>query len=112
MKRYQARYTVEAAGKIRKLHPQIKREIREGIRTLLETPLAGHPLHFELSGLRSYKVRYHRVIYRINADESMIDIVFVGPRRDVYEQLRDLLLGAQSMPRVVKKFRRSIIVRA
>jgi mRNA-degrading endonuclease RelE of RelBE toxin-antitoxin system len=84
---------MEAAGRIRKLHPQIKKEIREAIRALLRTPLNGHPLHFELSGLRSYRVRNHRVIYRINADDCTIDIVFVGPRRDVYEQLRDLLLG-------------------
>jgi mRNA-degrading endonuclease RelE of RelBE toxin-antitoxin system len=92
VKRHQARYTVEAAGRIWKLHPQIKREIREGIRTLVETPLAGHPLHFELSGLWSYRVRNQRIIYRINSNESTIDIVFVGPRREVYEQLRDLLL--------------------
>jgi mRNA-degrading endonuclease RelE of RelBE toxin-antitoxin system len=92
VKRHQARYTVEAAGRIRKLHPQIKREIREGIRTLVETPLAGYPLHFELSGLWSYRVRNQRIIYRINSNESTIDMVFVGPRREVYEQLRDLLL--------------------
>jgi mRNA-degrading endonuclease RelE of RelBE toxin-antitoxin system len=93
VKRYRVRYTTEAAGRIRNLHPQIKKEIREGIRILLQTPLAGHPLHFELSGLRSYRIRNHRVIYRINADDRTIDVVFVGPRRDVYEQLRDLLLG-------------------
>jgi mRNA-degrading endonuclease RelE of RelBE toxin-antitoxin system len=92
VKRYQVRYTMEAAGRIRKLHPQIKSEIREGIRTLLETPLAGYSLHFELSGLWSYRVRNHRIIYRINGDESMLDIVLVGPRRDVYEELRDLLI--------------------
>jgi mRNA interferase RelE/StbE len=91
VKSYRVRYTIEAAGRIRKLHPQIKRDIREGIRTLLEAPLAGYSLHFELSGLWSYRVRNHRIIYRINSDEMMIDIVFVGPRRDVYEQLRDLL---------------------
>jgi len=92
VKRYQVRYTMEAAGRIRKLHPQINREIREGIRTLVETPLAGYSLHFELAGLWSYRVRNHRVIYRINADESTLDVVFVGPRRDVYEELRDLLI--------------------
>ena len=92
MKRYRARYTMEAAGRIRKLHPQIKREIREGIRILLETPLIGYSLHFELSGLWSYRVRNHRITYRINDDEAMIDIILVGPRRDVYEVLRDLLI--------------------
>jgi mRNA-degrading endonuclease RelE of RelBE toxin-antitoxin system len=92
VKRYQVRYTQEAADRIRKLHPQIEREIREEIRTLLDAPLAGHSLHFELSGLWSFRVRNHRIIYRINEDESMLDIVFVGPRRDVYEELRDLLI--------------------
>jgi mRNA-degrading endonuclease RelE of RelBE toxin-antitoxin system len=92
VKRYRVRFTMEAAGKIRKLHPQTKKEVREGIRVLLEKPLAGYSLHFELSGLRSYRVRNHRIIYRINDDESILDIVFVGPRRDVYEVLRDLLI--------------------
>jgi hypothetical protein len=32
------------------------------------------------------------MIYRINDDDAMPDIVFVGPRRDVYEELRDLLV--------------------
>jgi mRNA-degrading endonuclease RelE of RelBE toxin-antitoxin system len=92
VKGYRARYTPEAAGRIRKLHPQIKREIREGIRSLLQTPLAGHALHFELAGYWSYRVRTHRVIYTVNDDDATLDIVFVGPRRTVYEALRALLL--------------------
>lgn len=93
MKGYRARYTSEAAARIRKLHPQVKREIREGIRELLVTPLAGHALQFELAGLRSYRIRTYRIIYRICDDESCLDIVFVGPRRNVYEELRSLLLA-------------------
>ena len=92
MKSFRARYTSEAAGRIRKLHPQIKKDIREGIRTLLQTPLAGHLLHFELAGLRSYRIRSHRIIYAVNDDEAALDIVFVGRRRTVYEELRELRL--------------------
>jgi len=47
VKPYRARYTQEAAGRIRKLHPQIKREVRDGIRALLDAPLAGHALQFD-----------------------------------------------------------------
>lgn len=93
MKGYRARYTAEAAERIRKFHPQVKREIKEGIRELLISPLAGHSLQFELAGLRSYRVRTYRIIYRIHDDESCLDIVFVGPRRNVYEELRTLLLA-------------------
>lgn len=93
MKAHRARYTPEAAERIRKFHPQVKREIKEGIRELLSSPLAGHTLQFELAGLRSYRIRTYRIIYRIHDDESCLDIVFVGPRRNVYEELRTLLLA-------------------
>lgn len=93
MKSYRARYTLEAAERIRKFHPQVKQEIRQAIRGLLVSPLTGHALQFELAGLRSYRVRTYRIIYRISDDESCLDIVFVGPRRNVYEELRTLLLA-------------------
>jgi hypothetical protein len=31
------------------------------------------------------------MIYRINEETATLDIVFVGPRRNIYEQLRALL---------------------
>jgi mRNA interferase RelE/StbE len=93
VKGYRARYTKEAAERIRKLHPQVKYEIKQGIKELLVAPLAGHALQCELAGLRSYRVRTYRIIYRLHDDDSCLDIVFVGPRRDVYEELRTLLLA-------------------
>jgi mRNA-degrading endonuclease RelE of RelBE toxin-antitoxin system len=91
MKRYLDRYTPEAAARIRKLHPHIKADICQGIRELLESPLAGHPLHFDLEGYRSFRVRTYRVIYRVNDENSAVEIVFVGVRRSVYEELQALL---------------------
>ncbi|MDF0644471.1 MAG: type II toxin-antitoxin system RelE/ParE family toxin [Nitrospira sp.] len=91
MRRYHARYTPDVASRIRKLHPQIKTAIRQGIRGLLESPLAGHPLHFDLDGFRSFRVRNYRSIYRVNDDAGALEIVFVGARRTVYEELQALL---------------------
>ncbi|MBI2225269.1 MAG: type II toxin-antitoxin system RelE/ParE family toxin [Betaproteobacteria bacterium] len=91
MKRYRARYTPEAAARIRALHPQIKRDVREGIRTLMLDPLAGKPLQWELAGYRSLRVRQHRIVYRLSAETASIDIVFVGIRRTVYEELQAAL---------------------
>lgn len=93
MKGYRARYTTEAAERIRKFHPQVKREIKAGVKALLVTPLAGHALQFELAGLRSHRVQTYRIIYRLHDDEACLDIIFVGPRRNVYEELRTLLLA-------------------
>jgi mRNA interferase RelE/StbE len=95
MKALRARYTPEAADLIRKLHPDIKRRIREAIRGLIESPLQGHELRFDLSGLRSRRVRSHRIIYRYNGNDRIVDILFVGHRRDVYESFRDLLTTAK-----------------
>ncbi len=91
MRPYRPRYTPEVAGRIRKLHPEVKREIRAAIRTLLSAPLSGRELQFELSGFYSFRVRTYRIIYRINDEEAMLDVVFIGPRRTVYEELASLL---------------------
>jgi mRNA-degrading endonuclease RelE of RelBE toxin-antitoxin system len=91
VRKYRPRYTPEAAARIRKLHPQIKADIRFGIRALIESPLLGHPLHFDLAGYCSYRVRTYRIIYRVNDDAATVDIVFVGARRTVYEELQALL---------------------
>ncbi len=92
MKAYRARYSPEASRRIRKLHPQIKQEIKEGVRALVKSPLAGHELQFELAGYRSLRVRAHRIIYHVNEEDSTVDVMLVGPRRTIYEELRALLL--------------------
>lgn len=91
MKTCRARYTPEAARIIRKLHPTIKATIRTGISDILKDPLLGRELQLELSGFRSLRVRRYRIIYRINEEQSYVEIHYVGPRRDVYESFRDLL---------------------
>lgn len=92
MKALRVRYTPEAASLIRKLHPEVKRRIRDGIKSLLENPLSGHELRFELSGFRSYRVKNYRILYRVNEENAFIDILFVGHRRDIYESFRLLLI--------------------
>ena len=93
---YRVRYTPEAAERIRKLHPEVKQEIRQAIRTLQKTPLTGHPLQQELLGFRSFRVRTYRIIYGLNDEARTIDVVFVGQRRNVYEELLALVRKSSS----------------
>ena len=86
-----ARYTPECARLISKLPPEIKRLVRSTIDTLLVKPEMGTELTGELDGYRSYRVRRYRIIYRINEEDSCIEVYHVGHRRDVYETLRSLL---------------------
>jgi len=90
---FRARYTPEASAIIKKLHPTIKVAVRAAITEIVKDPLDGRELQLELKGFRSLRVGRHRIIYRINEEETCVEIHYVGPRRDVYESVRDLLSG-------------------
>ena len=92
MSNLSARYTPESARLISKLPPEIKRLVRSSVDRLLSEPTVGTELTGELDGYPSYRVRRYRIIYRVNENESYIEIYHVGHRRDVYETLRALIL--------------------
>ncbi|MGH8522757.1 MAG: type II toxin-antitoxin system RelE family toxin [Gammaproteobacteria bacterium] len=85
------RYTTEAASLIRKLHPEVKRLVRQALRDLLDNPLIGHELRLNLSGFRSYRVKGYRVLYQIDDRDGFLEIYYVGRRRDVYESFQAFL---------------------
>lgn len=86
-----ARYTPEAASLILRLHPEIKRLVRRAIADLLADPLRGYALHADLSGFRSYRVKGYRVLYQFNDRDAVVEVHYVGRRRDVYESFQALL---------------------
>ena len=69
---------------VRHFHPELKAKIKAALRDILENPACGKALKDELHGLRSYRVKRLRIIYRIGG--RWIEIVAVGPRRRVYEE--------------------------
>ncbi|MBW1981238.1 MAG: type II toxin-antitoxin system RelE/ParE family toxin [Deltaproteobacteria bacterium] len=91
MKSFRIRFTAEAARLISKLHPENKKLIKAALRELREAPYSGHDLQEELAGFKSFKSKRYRIIYRVNDDEQFIEIYYVGHRKDIYEQFRELL---------------------
>jgi mRNA interferase RelE/StbE len=71
---------------IRNLHPLIKADVRAGLHFLVQNPDSGKALKEELHGLRSYRIKRYRVIYRIVAPEKIMEIVAIGPRKNIYEE--------------------------
>ncbi len=71
---------------IKSLHPLIKNHIRMGLNTILENPYTGKALKEELNGLRSYKVKRYRIIYRVVSSKKELEIIAIGPRRNIYEE--------------------------
>jgi mRNA interferase RelE/StbE len=80
---------------VRHLPPDLKRSIRQALRSLSADPFAGVPLMRELSGLWKYKVRRFRIIYELDRKARVIRIYAIDHRRDIYEQLADRLRQAR-----------------
>ena len=91
MKNLRLKFTPEAARLLAKLHPEAKKLIKSGLDELRQSPYLGDDLQQELSGFKSYKIKRYRVLYVVDEEEEVIQVYYVGHRRDVYEQFRDLL---------------------
>lgn len=51
---------------------------------LLDTRRVGHPLHRELAGLWAARRGPYRVVYEINEDAAVVNVVRIDHRADVY----------------------------
>ena len=85
------RLTREAAKIVSKLHPENKKLIRSALDEVRQNPHQGRDLQDDLSGFKSYRIKRYRIVYKLNEEQSFIDIYYLGHRRDVYEQFRTLL---------------------
>jgi mRNA-degrading endonuclease RelE of RelBE toxin-antitoxin system len=89
LRRYPVSLSHASRQILRHLHPDIKRSVRKALYDLSRSPYQAKPLKEELEGLWSLPVYRHRIIYQI--EKNAISVVFIGPRRNVYERLRELL---------------------
>ena len=70
---------------VRTMHPSLKKKVKASLEIILSEPHSGNALMDELSGLRSFRVRSFRIIYRIKETEQ-IELVAIGPRERIYEE--------------------------
>lgn len=83
---YRLRVPDEVAALLRNLHPLIKSQIKVSLQAIVADPKCGKALKDELQGLRSYRVKRYRVIYRIVPGKKYLEIIAIGPRRNIYEE--------------------------
>jgi mRNA-degrading endonuclease RelE of RelBE toxin-antitoxin system len=88
---YRIIYSETSRDQIRSLHPQIKPIVKSNIRRLEENPYLGKALERELSGYYSLGTRRFRVIYKIDRQNRVIQIHYVGHRRHIYEVFKEYL---------------------
>ena len=86
---YRLIYSDTSRNQIKKLHPALKPIIRSRLDQLSKEPFTGKRLERELSGYRSLRARRFRIIYKLNDTEQIIEIHYVGHRKDVYELITE-----------------------
>jgi len=67
------------------MHPSLEKKVKASLKIILSAPYSGKALMEELSGLRSFRVRSFRIIYRIKEPER-IELVAIGPRERIYQE--------------------------
>lgn len=83
---YRLRVTDDTATLLRKLHPEIKKHIRYALEMIIDDPHCGKALKDDLEGIRSLRIKRYRVIYRVVTQLKQIEIIAVGPRKNIYEE--------------------------
>ncbi len=89
-------YSPVARHYIQHLPPALKAPLREAIEELELEPLKGKPLQEEFEGFRSHRFKKYRVIYRYREKQNRVEILFGGPRSNVYTLFSDYLKKLQS----------------
>lgn len=86
---YRVVYSDTSRNLIRNLHPDLKLIIRTRLKKLAEKPYLGKPLVKKLSGYYSLRAKRYRIVYKVREQYQMIEIHFVGHRRDIYQLLKE-----------------------
>ena len=91
MSRFRLAYSETCRRVIKNLHPDLKPILKNEIENLRTNPYLGKPLMEELAGFYSLRFRRYRVIYRITTAKKIVEIHYIGHRRDIYDEFRKLL---------------------
>jgi mRNA interferase RelE/StbE len=83
--RFKLRVPDEIAALIRSMHPLLKKRIKAALSEISSDPYCGRALKADLSGLRSFRIKKFRIIYRVSHNNE-VSIVALGPRKYIYEE--------------------------
>ena len=81
---YKLRVSDEIRTLIRGLHPFLKRSVKAALKEICDDPNCGKGLKEALAGLRSYRIKRFRIIYKVPSKREIV-LVAVGPRKYIYE---------------------------
>ena len=83
---------------VRRLPPDLKQSVKQAVRALSLDPSLGQPLQRELRGLGRYRVRRFRIVYRVDRSRRVLQVLAVGHRRSVYEEVAAKVARGRKAP--------------
>ena len=95
MMSYKLFYSEVSRDQIRSLNPKIKPIVKRRLQELKDDPFTGKSLEKELSGYRSLVAKRFRIIYKIIQNKNIVQIHYVGHRKDIYEILKEVILKTE-----------------
>lgn len=81
---FKVRLTAKARRQLKALSMQDRLSIGEIIEDIKDNPLIGKALERDLNRRYSYRVRMYRVIYKVNLEDKVIDILEADHRGRIY----------------------------
>ena len=75
----------EIVSLIRGMHPLLKKKVKVALEEICNDPYCGKALKEKLAGLRSFRLKRFRIIYKVASRKEII-IVALGPRKYIYEE--------------------------
>jgi mRNA interferase RelE/StbE len=88
----------EIVSLIRGMHPLLIKRVQAALNEISHDPYCGKALKEKLSGLRSYRIKRFRIIYKIST-KKQISIVALGPRKYIYEETFRIIRKRQEQSR-------------
>ena len=99
---YKLRIPDDIVALIRGLHPILKRRVRSALALICMNPYDGKALKEEMIGLRSFRIKRFRIIYKISSDRT-IGLIALGPRKRIYAETYRILKKKQAPSNVKMK---------
>ena len=85
----------EIVSLIRGMHPSLKKRVRAALEEICDYPYCGKGLKEELEGLRSFRIKRFRIIYKVIQEEKIV-IIAIGPRKYIYDETFKLLRSQEN----------------
>ena len=82
---FEVRISSRAEKQIKQIKKVYQAAILSSLEELRDDPFVGKPLSRDLTKRFSYRIGVFRIIYKINKEDKIVNILSAGHRRTVYE---------------------------